>query len=124
MPASLSELSMFLSEQAEWFTVGALGEAAGISGSTELKQRATELTASVAAQEGISLSGMPETAQGAAAAIKAAWGWLAKTSGKIVAKLSTNVALVATLGGVYVAYEYLTAEDQIKHEQERQLGAT
>jgi hypothetical protein len=119
---------MFMAEQAEWFTVGELGEQAGISGSTELKQLATEVTARVAAQEGINLESMPipQTGQGAGAAaaagLKAAWSWLSKAAGKIVGKLSANIALVATLGGVYIAYEWITAEDQLLREKEQQLG--
>lgn len=129
MATSVSELASFLTEQAEWAAVGRLAELSNITGGVELQTLAAQLVTSVAEQEGLDLSGYStETAGLSISGLKslgrAALKWLGRASDNVLAKLSANLGVLAVLGGVYVSYNWLTYDDQIRYEEERQLGET
>jgi len=132
----VGDIALLVSELTDHYGLGMVAEAAGIEGGAKLRTGAAELLAGVADDVGVDLEAietgqtwlrlqqhpydrLAETGQAWAKVQKAASA-LHKGASKMLATASKNLALVFTIGAVYAAHDWLTADKQAKLQAQRQ----
>lgn len=130
---SPSEVLSIVTELSQWYGLGELASRAGISGGPDLLQQSTEVLAAVAvdldldletAAQVLGTTGIESGQLGSRllAAAQTAWGALARNARSMVDTARRSKGLVLTFGGLYIAHDWLTSDQQIALSEVREKG--
>lgn len=107
-------------EVTDWFAVGELAAAAGLPGGAQLQTDAADFLAFTAIEHGLDVDALPVFETGAlGGAAQKAFNWLRTNSRRLIDSARRSQGLIITIGAVYIAHDWVTADKQIEIAKHR-----